>query len=170
MFCFSSTTKSFKYINNKSKWKFEVISTTPIITILFKLTLSFYPLTLNTKLLVIYPGGHPDYFFRNEWHEIFKHSKILELGCSLPIWAKSCSNLPIREETDKKKQALWKHLTVRRSIEFDSVHHCWSCKFDYVVISYLLNLILASFDIYQCFVGFDKKLDSKLTKVRKERD
>ena len=38
---FFSTRKSFIYINNKSKWKFEVISTTPIITIFFKLTLTY---------------------------------------------------------------------------------------------------------------------------------
>ena len=63
--------------------------------VIFKLTLSF-----------IFSAGSISYLFRSERHEIFKFKKVDEHYCSVPICAKSSSNLPILEGTYEECQEI----------------------------------------------------------------
>ena len=60
-------------------------------------------MTLKTKIVVIHSGGNVKHIFRDETDKIFKYNN-LELCNSFAIWAKSFPNLPILEETHKRRE------------------------------------------------------------------
>ena len=59
-------------------------------------------LYVDSKLVALYSGGIWNNFFNNEEYETFRYNKVAEHCHSLPLCAKSSSDLPILEGTYEK--------------------------------------------------------------------